>query len=93
MQVNYRNIDGYQESKPKTVDLTSAPGKVYLRRNIISVPNVNEEGEIAEGTHWNYDEALLTADQYEEYLGDVQSPSIELIMQTLSDLQLQIDEL
>ena len=92
-RLNYRTIEGYQPQKPKLVDLTSSSTAVYLRRNIEEVPTYDKEGNPTGGTHWRYDEAILTPVEYEDYLADVQSPSVELIMQTLSDMQLQIDEL
>ncbi|MDD2954580.1 MAG: hypothetical protein PHC95_15755 [Parabacteroides sp.] len=79
--------------KPKAVDLSSSATRVYLRKNIISVPNVDADGNELTTTHWNYDEANLTPEEYEEYMAELENPSTQLIMQTLSDLQLQIDEL
>jgi len=51
------------------------------------------EGKPTGEMHYRYDEAILTATEYEEFLGDIQSPSTEGIMQVLSDIQLAIDSL
>lgn len=91
--VKYKEVEGFQKEKPKTVDLTSSSTLVYLRRNIVVVPTLDADGNDLGTTHWKYEEASLTPQEYEAYLADVQSPSMELIMQTLSDMQLQIDML
>lgn len=91
--VKYREVEGFQKEKPKTVDLTSSTTLVYLRRNIVTVPTLDAEGHDLGTTHWKYEEAGLTPQEYEEFLADTQSPSMEILMQTLSDMQLQIDSL
>lgn len=93
MILEFKTVEGYQETKPLELDFVSAPNRVYIRKNITVVPNRDMEGREAEGTHWKYDEVMLTTEEYQQYLGEVQSPSMELIMQRLEDLSLQIDEM
>ena len=71
---------------PKTLDMTSAPGKVFIRRNITEI----KKDEI---TYYEYEEAKLTVEEYEEYEAEISGPFITTIMQALSEVQLQIDEL
>lgn len=93
MYITFKTVEGYQEEKPKLVDLTSSKGNVYLRKNIVEVPNLDAEGNELDTVHYKYDEAFLTLEEYEQYLEEIQSPSIQMLMQTLSDIQLQIDML
>ena len=92
MTLNYKTVEGYQEERPLERDFISSPGNVYLRQNITKVKNRDMEGEETEGEHWKYDEVMLTAEEDQEYLGEVESPGIEMIMQRFEELSLQIDE-
>lgn len=82
--MSYKTVIGYQEEAPALVDRVSAPGKVYLRRNIIETTD-------KEGNHcYQYEELLITEEQYQEYTSN---PMIEIIMQTLTDIQTTLDEM
>lgn len=85
MYVNWKEAESAEE--PKELDLTSTPGKVYMRRNITSAEN--DDGV----TMYNYEEALLTTEQYEEYMSGLQSPETIKVMQTLTELQCAVDML
>ena len=63
--MNWTEHDGYQSEMPLEVDTTSSPTTVYLRRNIEEVTETDEQGVAV--THWHYEEAELTTDEYEEY--------------------------
>lgn len=80
-ELQWKQHEGYQEEKPLSVDTTSSPTTVYLRKNIVPVPNIGPDGEEAEGTHWQYDEAELTPGEYWQYSVD----------QKQEDMQSQID--
>lgn len=84
LNLNYKKVQS--TDKPKTVDITSTPGKVYMRDDIKKV--VKDDV-----TYYEYDEALLTAEEYEEYKAETTGPFIRGIMQAINDIQLQIDEL
>ena len=70
-ELQWKEHEGYQEERPLEVDTESSPTTVYLRKNIEEVPNVDPEGGETEGTHWRYDEAELTPEEYREYSVDV----------------------
>lgn len=61
--MEWKQVEGYQPERPKEVDAESSPTTVYLRRDIESVPNV-EDGVETEGTHWQYEEAQLTKEEF-----------------------------
>lgn len=65
----YRTVEGFQTEKPKELDTESSRTTVYLRRNIEEVPNTDMNGDIADGFHWQYEEARLTKDEYKIYSG------------------------
>lgn len=53
--MEWKTVEGYQEARPKEIDMESSPTTVYLRRNVTKVKNA--EGE---GTHWRYEEAEIS---------------------------------
>jgi len=65
MQIIWKNVTGCQPNKPDEVDATSSPTTVYLRRNINQKEITQNEETI---TVWEYEEAQLTKEEYEEYL-------------------------
>lgn len=66
-ELQWKVHEGFQEERPLDEDTISSPTTVYLRRNIEEVPNVDTEGEETGGTHWRYEEAELTLDEYWQY--------------------------
>ncbi len=88
VRVVYRTVEGFQETKPLAIDLTSSKSGVYLRKDFRIVNNEDESGQ-----HWEYKEAYLTLEEYQEYLNEKESVTLTTVMQTLSDIQMQIDEL
>lgn len=82
--MTYKTVTSYQEEAPSAIDKVSAPGKVYLRRNIIET--TDSEGNPC----YQYEELLLTEEQYLEYTSN---PMIEILMQTLTDIQATLDEM
>ena len=51
--------------KPSEIDTTSTPDGIFIRKNIEAVESENENGETV--IKYQYDEALLTVDEYETY--------------------------
>lgn len=88
VRLDYKLVEGYQETKPLAVDLTSSASGVYLRKDIRLVNN--EEGD---GQHWKYQECFLTTLEYQEYMNEKESVTLTTIMQTLTDMQLQLDDI
>lgn len=93
LHLQYKSVTGYQVEKPLEVDFVSSRGNVYLRKDIQSVPNLDSEGNEVDGTHWVYQEAFMSVDDYQEYLAEIENPMLSTIMQTLTSIQLQLDEL
>ncbi len=86
MKIVFRSVEGYQPEPPDELDTESSPDIVYLRKDI-------EEVEDTEGTHWKYMEAQLTREEYAEYVSIMESPAQVEVMQTLTAIQLQLDEI
>ena len=85
MQISYRLTKGSQPTKPSAVDMTSSPTVVYLRRNIERITEVDEEGN--ETYLWRYEEAKLTPKEYEDYLEEASSLTMQTLMQQTNELQ------
>lgn len=62
--MEWKQIEGFQSERPKEIDTESSPTTVYLRRNIEEIPNKDSEGEVVEGTHWQYEQAQLTHEEF-----------------------------
>ena len=64
MKLNYKKSQS--SIKPDLIDTTSSKKYVYLRQNIVEVNSTNEQsGE--DRSYFEYDEAKLTKEEYEEY--------------------------
>lgn len=62
--------------KPELVDIVSSKTTVYLRKNIIEKERMNEE--TGESTpYYEYDEAKLTKEEYQEYLKELEIVDIQ----------------
>jgi hypothetical protein len=88
IRLDYKLVEGYQEEKPLAVDLTSSQAGVYLRKDFRLVNNKDLTGQ-----HWQYKEAFLTLEEYQECMNEKESVTLTTIMQTLSEIQMQIDEI
>lgn len=51
-----------------------SPDCVYLRKNIHQITETTEQGEV---TLWEYDEAILTREEYEQYCASINDPGIQ----------------
>ena len=80
MKLNY--IKSQSSVKPDLVDTTSSKAVVYLRQNIVENIKTDEmSGE--ETTFYEYEEAKLTKQEYQEYLKEL---SIIDIQQQRADI-------
>lgn len=89
MEITWKKVTGCQPQKPLEVDAVSSPTTVYLRKNINQTEISSEEGS---GRMWEYEEAQLTKEEYEEYLEMAQifsTPEMEQMKQRL-EVQEQI---
>ena len=80
--LNWKSVEGTQEEQPLELETTSRG--VVLRKDITQTEKETEEGKV---TYWTYQEVRMTTEEYAEYLGDLQAPSVLEIMQLLSDVQ------
>lgn len=93
MKLNY--IKSQSSNKPDLVDTTSSKKYVYLRQNVVEkqAENMGEESY----TYYEYDEAKLTKEEYEQYLMEMNSTetleSIENIKTENQMLTEQVDML
>jgi hypothetical protein len=88
VRVEFKWVEGFQEERPLAIDLTSSKCGVYLRQNFKIVNNEDRSGQ-----HWKYQEAFLTLKEYQEYVNEKEGVVLTTIMKTLTDIQLQIDDL
>lgn len=88
MKLNY--IKSQSSVKPDLVDTTSSKTTVYVRQNIVekekAVENTNSEDNDATSTtvFYEYDEAKLSKEEYQEYLKELNGSDA---LQTIEDLK------
>ena len=74
MILNY--VKSQSSIKPELVDTTSSKSTVYLRKNIIENIKTDEmSGE--ETVFYEYEEAKLTKEEYQEYLKELEIIDIQ----------------
>lgn len=71
--------------KPELVDTTSSKKVVYIRQNIV-------ETVVEETTFYEYDEAKLTKDEYQEYLKELEATDTLEIVENLKAENKQLSE-
>ena len=74
MKLNF--IKSQSSVKPDLVDTTSSKSTVYLRKNIIEVEKTNENDDTS-ATFYEYDEAKLSKEEYQEYLKELEIIDIQ----------------
>ena len=88
MKLNF--IKSQSSVKPDLVDTTSSKTTVYVRQNIVekekAVENTNSEDNDTTSTvmFYEYDEAKLTKEEYQEYLKELNGSDT---LQTIEDLK------
>ena len=81
MKINY--VKSQSSVKPDLVDTTSSKTTVYVRQNIVEkekvVENTNSEDNDTTSTtvFYEYDEAKLTKEEYQEYLKELEIIDIQ----------------
>ena len=74
MKLNY--VKSQSSVKPDLIDTTSSKVVVYLRQNIVENIKTNEmSGE--ESVFYEYEEAKLTKQEYQEYLKELEIIDIQ----------------
>ena len=94
MKLNF--IKSQSSVKPDLVDTTSSKTTVYVRQNIVekekTVENTNSEDNDATPTtvFYEYDEAKLTKQEYQEYLKELNGSDT---LQTIENLKTNDDKI
>ena len=74
MKMNY--VKSESTIKPQLVDATSSKTTVYIRKNIVEKERTdNETGDST--TYYEYEEAKLTKEEYQEYLKELEIIDIQ----------------
>ena len=68
MILNY--VKSQSSIKPELIDTTSSKTSVYIRQNIVEVEKANESDDTST-IFYEYDEAKLTKQEYQEYLKEL----------------------
>ena len=71
---------------PQSVDITSSPTTVYLRKNIKAV-DVEDEMTGNTRTEYHYDEAAITKDEYINMLHEQQEVTDEALQELILSLE------
>lgn len=74
MILNY--VKSQSSIKPELIDTTSSKTSVYIRQNIIEVEKTNESDDTST-IFYEYDEAKLTKQEYQEYLKELEIIDIQ----------------
>ena len=74
MKLNY--IKSQSSVKPDLLDTTSSKTTVYIRQNIVEVEKTNESDNTST-TFYEYEEAKLTKQEYQEYLKELEIIDIQ----------------
>ena len=83
MKLNY--VKSQSSVKPDLIDTNSSKVVVYLRQNIVENIKTDEiSGE--ETVFYDYEEAKLTKQEYQEYLKEINSSDA---LQTIEDLKVE----
>ena len=83
--MNLTYIKSQSSVKPDLVDTTSSKVVVYLRQNIVEKIKTDEmSGE--ETVFYEYEEAKLTKEEYQEYLKELNGSDT---LQTIEDLKVE----
>ena len=74
MKLNY--VKSQSSIKPELIDTTSSKTTVYIRQNIVENKKIDEmSGE--ETVFYEYEEAKLTKQEYQEYLKELEIIDIQ----------------
>ena len=87
--MEWKNVESKQS--PELVDATSCPGKVYVRKDVKEITH-NEE------SYYEYQEALMTQEEYQSYSrqkieGAGTNDNQTVIMSALADIAEMIMEM
>ena len=75
---DWKKVQGSQETQPAKLDTTSSPDVVYIRKNIERI-TITDEIEGITSELWQYDELILTRDEYLIQTSEQNSADIDFI--------------
>ena len=78
---DWKKVQGSQETQPAKLDTTSSPDVVYIRKNIERI-TITDEIEGITSELWQYDELILTRDEYLIQTSEQNSADIDFIAAT-----------
>lgn len=89
--MNLIYVKSQSSVKPDLVDTTSSKSTVYLRKNIVEVEKTNENDDTCD-TFYEYDEAKLTKEEYQEYLKELETTNTLQIIEDLKTENQNLNE-
>ena len=91
MKLNF--IKSQSTIYPELIDSTSSKKYVYIRQNVVE-KEIYDNDTFETYTYYEYDEAKLTKDEYEQYLAEMNATdifdSMESIKSRVDDLELSV---
>lgn len=63
----WKLAENSSDIKPAEIDRESSSSVVYVRKDFEEVPNVDPEGQEAEGHHWRYLECAVPKDDWDAF--------------------------
>ena len=85
MQITWKVVEGTQPEQPAAIDKIASAVYVYVRKNILRKTKKTENGPVKV---WEYLEAKLTPEEFDEYLKEIDSPTY----QAVADQREELDE-
>lgn len=71
----WKTVENSSSVKPDAIDRTSSQAVVYIRKDFEKVPNVDEEGNPTQGTHWKYKEQTIPKEDWAAYEKAIEADS------------------
>lgn len=87
----WKTVQDSRKERPEEIDTTSSASVVYERRNIRreTVEAINGEVEVST-EQWVYEQRAWSREDYMRMQQELESPATRAIMQSISDLQLEV---
>ena len=87
----WKTVQDSRKERPEEIDTTSSSNVVYERRNIrretVAVANGETETTMEQ---WIYEQSTWLREDYMRMQQELDSPATRAIMQSISDLQLEV---
>ena len=87
----WKTVQDSRKEQPEEIDTTSSASVVYERRNIRRETVAVTNGETGTATEqWIYEQRVWLREDYMRMQRELESPATRAIMQSISDLQLEV---